>query len=626
MALPGPSSAASNSEKAELLRRKAAASIALNTFESRRKAMQYLEQAVLLDPDRAELHLELGRHYERIGFLKEARKQFERTTEITPADADAWVGMARMWRRDWLKYLEPSSLSRAISCLEMASRLKPGDAEVALNAVPLMLERGRLDDAAAMVTRARAAAPHRNDVKIADGLVSYRQGRMEHCDSAFSAAVPRLSKAVRQRFDDISPLVSEQDTMVYHRLSPTDQTEFVRRFWVDHDPDLATPYNEARLAYWARCAQAYFLYYDTRLREWDERGEVYVRYGPPAGATYNPVGVRLSVQLGREASFPLNTLVWAYPDLGMQVVMQDRLLTEYYRLPITFDYDPDPIPDPEVVARDPGRYATRSGRGVFPTLPPGVKPMPVDGMIARFEGTESPRLLTFLESPGAVGDSVRAQFVVLDSTRREVARGVAPLSPSACDPIATRVADFTADLPPGDYMVGLTVEDGRGRRGLTRQPVRMATPGTTLALSDLVVACGRAADMALPGAVRLNANPSARVMPGQPLTAYFEVYHLVAGEDGLARVEFEYTVRSTAKDPRVWIQRLIAPRKAIPEISSKREDVQSGALRRQFVEVPVDGLPAGPYRLDITVRDLIAHTEVTGTAAFLKGDVESATR
>jgi hypothetical protein len=252
--------------------------------------------------------------------------------------------------------------------------------------------------------------------------------------------------------------------------------------------------------------------------------------------------------------------------------------------------------------------------------------MPVDGAIARFEGAESPRLLLLLEAPGTLGDSLRAQFVVLDSTRHEVARGATVLSPSACDPVAARVADFTSDLPPGEYLVGMTVEDGHGRRGLLRSPVTLSAPETTLAVSDLVVACGRAADQATAGAVRLNANPSARVMPGQPLTAYFEVYHLLAGSDGLARVEFEYTVRSTARDPRVWIQRLIAPRKAIPEISSRREDVQSGALRRQFVEVPIDGLPAGPYRLDITIRDLIAHTEVTGTAPFLKGDVESATR
>ena len=47
------------------------------------------------------------------------------------------------------------------------------------------------------------------------------------------------------------------------------------------DPDLASPENEAQLEYWSRVTQAYFLYFDSKRREWDERGEVYVRYGPP---------------------------------------------------------------------------------------------------------------------------------------------------------------------------------------------------------------------------------------------------------------------------------------------------------------------------------------------------------
>ena len=41
-------------------------------------------------------------------------------------------------------------------------------------------------------------------------------------------------------------------------------------------------------------------------------------------------------------------------------------------------------------------------------------------------------------------------------------------------------------------------------------------------------------------------------------------------------------------------------------------------MRRQFVSVPLAGLPPGKYRLDVTVRDLIAGLEVTGGAAFVK--------
>jgi len=622
--------ATTREEQVELLRRRALAWSARNTPDARRMAMQCLEEATQLAPERADLQLELGRVMERMGFLKEARKRFEKVAAIHPDDVDGRIGLARIWRRDYLKYLDTLSLGRSVRYLREASVLRPNDPDIAIGLVPLLLERGDLPAALSVVGEARVAAPTRADVRLAEGLVAYRAGQVERADSAFGEAVPHMPTAVRERFEDIAPLATMRDTMTLHRLAPADQAEFLRRFWAELDPDLATSVNEARLAYDARVAQAYFLYYDGRRREWDMRGEVYVRYGPPAHATYNPVGSSgvFSVMDGsgfyrRFQQFPLNTLVWMYPELGMQVVMEDRLLSEHYLLPIQTESDPDPLPDPEVIAHQGDQFATNSGRGVFPTLPPGVHPVRLDGVIARFEGAEGPRVLALLATPGAPGDSGRASFAVLDSTRREVKRITRPLSPSLCDPVALRVADFASELPPGDYLVGLTIDDGRGGRGIVRDLLKLEKPTAALALSDIVVSCGRAAVDARgdqPPAVRLNANPTAEVAPGQALTVYFEAYHLRTGSDGQARLEFEYTVRNAARDSRVWIQRVLHPRPSIPDVSARREETQPGDIRRQFVEVPVQSLPPGAYRLDITVRDQLAGTERSQSVVFYRVD------
>ena len=68
----------------------------------------------------------------------------------------------------------------------------------------------------------------------------------------------------------------------------------------------------------------------------------------------------------------------------------------------------------------------------------------------------------------------------------------------------------------------------------------------------------------------------------------------------------------------MWLQRAFSPRPRIPEISATRRTENLGPLRRQFVTVPVQSLPAGRYRLEITVRDLVADEEVTRTALFTK--------
>lgn len=605
---------------AEALYRRALQHIARNDVESRRSAMHELERATLLAPDRADLQLELGHLYYRMGFLKLARVRFERVEVLDADQPDAALGIGDVWRRDYLKYLDRTSLDRAIDHYAKAAGLVPGRVEPWLKQTPLLLERG--DSVAAMQSAEAALAADRDraDALLAVAQLSYRMGRVERADSAFRAVLPRLPVEARERFDDISPVATEADTARLRRLPDSQKAEFVRRFWSDNDPDPVTPENEARLEYQSRVAQAYFLFFDPKRREWDERGEFYVRYGPPESADYNPVGMRLSYSFTTGSAYPMNLLVWNYPALGMTVAMEDRLLSEYYLAPITRRPPEGREPDPAVLATREDVWTTREGRGVFPILPPGVTRLPAEGLIARFEGEAGPLLLGFVETPGEPADTLRAEWVLIDSARVERARLSSTLDPSPCDPGGHRVADFASLVPPGEYLAGLSVRDGRGGRGVVRRNVTIEAPRATIALSDIVVSCG--APSVQGGAspsVRLAPNATARVGPTDPLTVYFETYHLQIGREGRSRFEYEYTVHSAEKDPRVWIQRLFNPRPEIPQVSAVRREEQTATLRRQFVSVPVQNLPDGSYRLEIRVRDLVSGTETRGSVGFAKG-------
>jgi len=456
--------------------------------------------------------------------------------------------------------------------------------------------------------------------------VAYRLGQVERADSLFRLALPRLPNVVRERYLDIAPLSAERDTAIVNHLRPPEKEAFLARFWKENDPDLGSRVNEAQLEYWSRVTQAYFLYFNPKRQQWDQRGEVYVRYGPPESAVYNPVGTSLMFHMGTYGNFPMNVLVWSYPGLGMTVPMQDRLLSEYYLPPVSLEHSTDPEPDPDSLARrSSGALATAGGRGVFAMLPPGSRPIELQAALARFEGAERPRLLGWLEAPGAPNDSMWGEWVVVDSSGAEVARVAHELAPSACDPAARRVGEYDAPLPPGSYLVGLSVrgsspaDSGRTKRGAFRQRITVEPVRSDLELSDMVVSCG-VPDVSAMGsqpAVRLAGNPEARVSGRDPLTVYFEIYHLSSGNDGRSRLEFEYTVRSAERDRRLWIQRLIAPRPPIPDVSATRREEQTGPLRRQFVTVPVQSLPAGRFRLEIRVRDLNAGTEAVRAAEFV---------
>jgi len=625
---PATAGTAGEAGEAEALYRRALLDLTHEGVDARREAARRLERATQLSPDSVTYHLTLARLYLRMGFLGQARHRYELVGRLRPDIAEAHLGQGLAWRRDYLKYLDRSSLRRALDEFGEAAHLAPSHAEPWLGMLPLLVEEERLPEALEAAENLGATAPDRADGTLGVAEVAYRMGQVERADSAFRAALPRLPRVVRERYLDIAPLSTEADTAISNHLAPVEREAFLARFWKENDPDLASAVNEAQLEYWSRVTQAYLLYFDSRRRQWDQRGEVYVRYGPPDVAQYNPVGSSLRFQMGAYGVFPMNVLVWSYHGLGMNVPMQDRLLSEYYLPPVSLHHSTDPAPDPDSLALRLGSVATGGGRGVFPLLPPGVRMLPMDAALARFAGEGGQRLLGWLESPGAPGDSLWGEWVVLDSSRTEVARLARPLSASACDAAERRSAEFDSDLPPGTYLVGMTVRggmagDGGGpRRGSHRARITIEAPRPDLDLSDVVVCCGPP-DVGSPGGasprVRIAGNPAARVPDAGPLVAYFEAYHLTPGADGLSRIEFEYTVRSAERDPRLWFQRLLAPRPALPNVSATRREEQAGDLRRQFVTVPVKDLPPGRYRLEIRVRDLNAGTEAARAAEFVRG-------
>jgi len=614
-----PAAAARVSRDAEATRLLDAANRLLvnRTIETRRVAIDNLERAQALAPARVDILIALARADYLAGFFKQSRLHFERAMALAPTDVTARMGLGDAWRRDWLKFLERRSLDLAVQHYGAAAALDSNRTDAWLMVSALEIERGRLDaarDAAEHALRIDRARP---EPMLAAASTRWRQGDVTGSDTLFRTAFTRLRRSLRDRFDDFAPVASERDTAVYNHLPPARRGEFARRFWREHDPDLATPENEAQLEYWARVAQAYFLYYDPARRQWDERGEVYVRYGPPDSVQYNPVGMSLYGFRGddNQMAFPINVLVWTYRSLGMTVAMHDRMLSERYELPVSMDDDLDPRPEPDSVANS-GLVATHELRGVFPALPPQTRKLTVSPQIATFEG-ENGRTKVFaaVSAPGGPADTLTAEMVVLDSSLTEVARVRRPLSPSACEAATLRVADFDTELPPGDYRVGLSVH-GNGRRGATRDGLHIEPPDSTLAMSDLVVTCGAPA---IPEAgVRLDPNPAGTVPAGSPLVAYFEVYHLARGADGQGRFEYETAVHSARRDTRVWIQRWLTPRREGQDLGVTRQDVVLGSVRRQFVSMSVESLPPGRYLLDVTVRDVLTGDERRRSAEFTR--------
>jgi Tfp pilus assembly protein PilF len=621
---PRGRSVADSLARARTLTRWGQEAVSEPTPEGRQRAIRDLKDAIRLDPRDPAAWLALGRAYELGDFGELARDCYRRSIALAPRQPEGFMELGMAWKREFMRTLDRASLDHATGAFDTVALLRPYGADAWLRLVPLRYERGDLAGAAAAAERALAGRPRRPAAPLAVACLAYRQGEIERADSIFAVAIPRLDPTLRALFDKPAWIgLGRAGASAASGATAGAPPGAAPDLWAGLDPDPTTPQNEARLEYWSRVAHAYLLFFDPLQPELDARAETYVRYGPPRKVELNPASVATTFQYsnpsgqGAGASYPLDALVWSYPELGMRVVLHDRSLTGRYTPAATRAFDPLSVPDPSVLAKRGDLLSLGGGQLVISTRPPREQQLDVKGLVARFESEGRPRLVAQVQAPGGPGDTLWARWVVLDATGRELMRDTRELALSACDPAARRVAEFSSALSAGAFQVVVSVRDARHRRGLFRDTLALAPVPRGLALSDVVLACGEPSLMVSGSTVRLEANIEGRIAGRQPLVAYFEIYRLAADEGGLARFEYEYTVRRVPKAQTGLAKLFVWPEAPVVSATS-REAVQVGTLRRQFVSIPAQSLPPDRYRLEIRVRDLLTGAEVKGATEFVR--------
>ncbi len=631
--------------KAALLHRWAEERLGDRSVESRQRALRDLEDAIALDPLDGEHWLLLGRFQVLGEYDVAARASFARALELEPQDPRAWLEYGRTWKRQWLRTLDSTAAARAEAAFDTAAIVRPFGAEAWLELVPMRYERGDLAGALDAAERARRARPRRPEALVADAYLRYRIGDLERADTLFRAAIPLLPERFRALMLDApawfrglpeklgrtpshASLSAPEAAAGDGDGAPQDVGERASRgatmdssasFWRRSDPDPTTAVNEMQLEYWSRVAHAWFVFFDPARPSLDARAETYVRYGPPSHVENNPGGVPLSYAPLRlfdphshsELSYPMLVQGWHYPELGMRVVLDDQSLHGRFTPRVDREYDALSAPNPAVLAARRDLVAFGGGAAVFPTLPPREQRVELRGALLRFEGAKGPRLLVQVRAAASPADAITGRWVALDRDGRTLASDDLALGISACDPTEWRLAEVGADLPAGTASVTVSVRDAHRRRGLFRANAELAPAPAGLAMSDLVLCCGDPTLFARSGIVRFEANMDGHVRGRLPVSVYFELYRLALDAEGRSRFEYEYRVR------RVLPSGKKARREEKPVVlSTWREESNAGAMRRQFVNVPIEALSAGRYRLEVRVRDLANGAETERGVEF----------
>ena len=499
-----------------------------------------------------------------------------------------------------------------------------------LHGEPMMRQESRLTMRKVRVDRGRVFS-----------LMAIAVAVLMSCSGPSQLAGERAPLSDKEKDAAMKALLGPEQFGEYVIIDDTlEANEWLRRFWVSHDPTPTTPHNEFRDEHERRIHHALYLFGGPGQggRPWDDRGEVYIRYGQPDERIVRQPGLQSE---GFGSTSPSTRANAEFFDSPLNDADASVEVWDYYRWNETFQFEDNrgfglfelvPVTDPAFRRQSSGEFHSTRLRAI--DLQPaiyyheyGKNLIDYALDIVRFRGQNGQwridvnlgyPLSQLGRGPDSTSVSIRRTLLVRDENEDEVfsevgiiARNAGRLGPDNQLMIEQKIIE----LPPGAYTVAVTIEDQTtGKSGTYLKSLRLPEyiVPEIQEISDIEMA-SFVWSIYEPGSPFIKQEhmvmplPSRVYLPDQPLAFYFEVYHLLLNEDGKTQYEIAYEIVEVDGDHKM--------EHSEPGIlsSSTRESAHVASL-------DVGKLPSGDYLLTVKVTDLVGKHEKSTVARFTRSD------
>jgi tetratricopeptide (TPR) repeat protein len=306
-------------------------------LEKRREGLRNLEEAVRLAPSNADYRLALAQTYFAGGYYYAARRGYE---QVARAESSAaYLNLGLWWRREWLESRDRRALDRAVEALMTAAWLRPLESDAWLLLVPLYLAQRKPEEAASAAFGALVADSKRLEAHLAVAATLCHLGVVGVGDSIFQATIPRLPPDLRARFEAAAPVPPGPPSATFAPGGTLGAGAG------DLDPGIAD-----RLESWSRLTEQYVLLPGPGRNDRETSADLRAHFGAPVASYAGQVGERLRWGgVGPDGGASPGA-VWQYPDLGVRVVILDRLVALRPDLPDSKGKDAVALPAPALLA------------------------------------------------------------------------------------------------------------------------------------------------------------------------------------------------------------------------------------------------------------------------------------
>jgi GWxTD domain-containing protein len=473
-------------------------------------------------------------------------------------------------------------------------------------------------------------------------------------------------------------LLSEDERTAYNNLgSEQERAAWRHRFWKERDPTPTTERNERLEEHLRRVAYARtFFKAPTRLG-FDDRGRIYVKYGPPDDRYIDPAGnvtrgneswVYYNFSGGLAFDFVEKNGIYRITTLYDALVAEGERFSWLEAVKRLYQARADLHPKYNRVLSELERLSTMvAGRDVRFDVqqlierveidtrtdqlraPPdlyvhdyGGEALPIVFNTANFRAADgktrvevyfavSFRDLTFLPSEGQLKTTLLPVVAIFDHNYNLIARDSTTVTLTLDSPAQKKlknfVNQFAFEIDPGQYLLFIRARNPESKRiGIYRVAVVAQNFDTDrLALSDIQfshqIRPAEAGDKFVKNGLTVGPYPFRSVYRNQPISIYYEIYNLARDEEGKTAYTIDYEV-TVVKRERSGIA---APVQSITDVFSGgvKERITSTVSRRgsdtnavEYIGFDLSELPPATLELTVRVTDQVSGNQVSTTRRF----------
>ena len=241
-------------------------------------AIKYFRSAYQADRGYIEAYINLAQAYRTIGDTKEL-DTYQKLVKVDPRHSDAWFQIGRIYT-----YGEAGryrNAQKAEAAYRSQLKVNPRHFGARMHLGRILKESGRTNEALALLQPV-VAVPNAFQRRALLELAEVHQTARDHdlAEVPLDAYVEGLAPVEKAVYSDLSLVAMGNELTRFQEAGEEERIALSKAFWMGRDPAPATAANERWIEHCRRVAFARE-HFGERKFPWDDRGEVYVRYGEP---------------------------------------------------------------------------------------------------------------------------------------------------------------------------------------------------------------------------------------------------------------------------------------------------------------------------------------------------------